>query len=502
MALSKSMRHLVRSCLLALMSLLVGVPALAQDDDIQLIPDGAAAPTKSQPPPAKSQPAPAKTPPATPGEIEIRGMHCTPDVKEVETRRPIPISCAVDYPVSGVELRYRMEGDATKWEKVDLKESDGRYTGTIPCGATGSPGSLKVYLFARNEDNKVVARVGRHENPLSVRVVEHSKLAPPALPGQAAPARCYEQNECPPELVGTPSCPGTHVVKAAKKGWGATCAASDECQTSLECVKGSCESPAKCEDAKDCAEGGECTDGLCHFPTAAELKERIGPAKHHWIGLHAGVDFYVMGGAQGVCGGSTADSKHFGCFDGGNEYTGTPNVNYAGTVKGNLAVATVRALFSYEYMFDRISLGARVGWAFRGAPKDFSPLHVEARVHYSLSKNPFNANFRPYLGLALGHAPVDASQQVLILDCVAPDTATRDDCVGTADPNKLKGYLQDPNLALERKLNAFHHGAGFFFGPSLMLIYALANDSALVFNLTAMLPDVTFEPTLGYEMGL
>jgi len=36
-----------------------------------------------------------------------------------------------------------------------------------------------------------------------VRLVEHSNATPPALPGQKAPQRCYEQNECPPELLGT-----------------------------------------------------------------------------------------------------------------------------------------------------------------------------------------------------------------------------------------------------------------------------------------------------------
>jgi hypothetical protein len=474
---SKSLRQIVISCLVGWMLLLLGASAWAQNDDIQLVPEEA--------------------PPPAPAEIEIRGMHCTPDVKEVETRRPIPFSCTVDFPAAGVELRYRMEGGSKTWEKIELEQSDTGYTGTIPCTGTGKRGTLKFYLFARNENNKVIARVGRHENPLSIHVMEHSNAPPPALPGQAAPTRCYEQNECPTELRGTPACPGTHAVKT-KKGWGASCAASEECQTGMECTKGSCETPAKCEDDKECGEGGECNDGVCHTPTKEELKERLGPPKHHWIGIHGGIDFYLMSAAKGVCGTTSSDSQHFDCFDGGNEYTGTPNVNYAGTVKPGMYIANVRALLSYEYMFDRIALGARLGWAFRGAPKNFSPLHVEARVHYSLRKDPFKVNFRPYLGLAFGHAPVSAASQVLLLDCVSGD----DNCIATNDTARLNDYLHDPSAALERTLNAYHQGAGFFFGPSLMLIYALANDSALVFNLTAMLPDVTFSPTIGYELGL
>jgi hypothetical protein len=35
-----------------------------------------------------------------------------------------------------------------------------------------------------------------------------------------------------------------------------------------------------------------------------------------------------------------------------------------------------------------------------------------------------------------------------------------------------------------------------------MMVFALANDSAIVFNLNTMFPDVVFQPTLGYAMGL
>jgi hypothetical protein len=133
MAPSTSLRHVLIACLVGWLSLLLGAPAAAQSDDIQLIPEGA--------------------PPAAPAEPEIRGMHCTPDVKEVETRRPIPFSCTVDFPAAGVELRYRMQGAGKTWQKIELEQSDTGYTATIPCTATGKRGTLQFYLFARNENN-------------------------------------------------------------------------------------------------------------------------------------------------------------------------------------------------------------------------------------------------------------------------------------------------------------------------------------------------------------
>jgi hypothetical protein len=478
------------SCLITSTLLFLGASARAQDDDIQLIPTPESGP-----------------PPAAAGEPDVRGMHCVPDLKEVETRRAIPMACTVDYPVAGVELRYRMEG-AKKWEKIDLTQTDNGYAATLPCSATGERGTLQFYLFGKNENNKVIARVGRRESPLSVKLVDHSSLKPPALPGQSAPQRCYEPNACPKQFLGTATCPGTQAPpkvvekKVEKKSWGASCKDTSECQSGLECMKNSCETPAKCEDTKDCSEGSECVDGICHIPTAAELKGRIGPPKHHWIGLHAGVDFYMMSSASGVCGTTTDDSKDFDCFDGGNLYSGTPNVLYAGHVKPSLYFATVRAMLSYDYAFGRLLVGGRLGWAFRGAPKDFSPIHIEARAHYSLVKKPFDEHFRPYLGLSVGHAQVDAYGQVVIADCVSVDAPTQQACKTQTDPNKVKGYLTDPTVAVARQLNAYHHGAPFFFGPSLMLMYALSNESAFVFNFLVMLPDVTFEPTIGYQLGL
>lgn len=468
--------------LLAWIVTLVGAPAFA-GDDIELIetPQQQAAP-----------------PPPPPAELEIRGMHCTPDVKEVEIRRPIPISCTVDYPATGVELRYKLNGE--KWEKIELQQSDTAYTGTIPCAVTSKTGALKLYLFARNENNKVIARIGRKELPLSVRLVQSSKVPPPALPGQKPPQRCYEQNECPPELVGTAACPGTHVVKSAKKGWGATCTATTECSGGLECIKGSCEEPTKCEDTKDCSEGGECVDGKCHVPDAEELKNEIGPPKHHWFGIHAGPDLLMASKASAICGPDTMseDAKKFACFDGGNEYTGLPNAAYAGTFAGNVYFATIRALISYDYMVGRLAVGARLGWAFRGAPKDFSPIHIEARVAYSLRKDPFKQSFRPYLGLALGHAQVDASSGVTIVDCVSKDPG----CVAAKTKDEVNAYLADPTQAVLKKLDAYRSGAPFFFGPTLTMMFAFTNDSAIVLNVNAMFPDITIEPTIGYAMGL
>src|SRR5262245_1651409 len=139
--------------------------------------------------------------------LEVRGMDCVPQVTEVETRRPIPFLCQTDREVAGVELRYRFEASGTKWEKLELKQAEAGWSGTIPCAGTSRAGTLKVYLFARNEDRKVVARIGRNTAPMNIKLVESSELPPPALPNKEPPERCFAKSECPAEMIGTAACP-------------------------------------------------------------------------------------------------------------------------------------------------------------------------------------------------------------------------------------------------------------------------------------------------------
>ncbi len=477
---------LIGKILLATLVLLAS-PDAGADDDIQI---------------QNNPPSPGRK---SSSEVETRGMVCVPQVREVETRRPIPFSCETDYEVAGVEVRYRLEGG--KWAKVELENQGGTWTGMIPCTATNDRGVLAVYAFARNDANKVVARIGRSSAPMHIRLVDQSKVPPPSLPNHDPPSRCFDSSDCPPEMLGTAACPGTKPSKAAKRAWGASCTETPQCQTGLECMNGNCDNPQKCERPADCPDGSECDDGICHFPTREELAERLGPPKHHWIGLHAGADFILTREADGVCGpdgaGQTEDSKRYACYQAGNPYTGTPANAYAGHLSSSARFATVRALVSYDYALQRLLFGGRIGWAFRGAPKHFTPLHIEARALYSVRKDVFNKNFRPYLGLAGGYAEVDSAGSVRIVDCV--DSASRQAC-RTATASELNAYLlPDGNgdvRAVQRVLNAYRSGSHFFFGPTLHMVFALANDSAIVFNLNVMFPDTVFEPTLGYEIGL
>ena len=393
--------------------------------------------------------------------------------------RSIPFICQTEREVAGVELRYRIEGAGSKWEKLEFEQVEAGWTGTIPCAATQRTGTLKLYIFARNEDRKVVARVGRN---------------------------CFSKSECPVEMIGTAACPGTSKGKATKGGWGAGCGDSSQCQDGLACVAGSCETPPKCETAEECPGGGECTDGVCHYPTKEEIDSRLGEPKVHWAGLHAGLDISMLRSATGVCGGETEDSKDYACYKGGDVYTGIPNDLNAGAVASGVHLATIRVLLSYDFLYKRFLFGGRAGWAFRGSPNDFSPLHLEARAMYSLRKGPENNYFRPYLGLMGGYGQVDTPVTVKVLDCsTAADPATGNSLVDecqTASTAEEIALMRSMNGAVDREFDAYHQGGSIFFGPTFSMWFMFSNESAFVFNLNVMLPNVVFQPSLGYAMGI
>lgn len=426
------------------------------------------------------------------GGNESSGIECLPAISEVETRRPIPFSCAVTKDdVDSVELRFKAPG-RKKWTKVRLRKTGKDWQGEIPCTALTKRGPLKLSIVGLDSDSKTVARIGG----VQIRVVDTSNVPPPAYPGREPPMRCYEANECPSELKGSAACPGTKAA-AGLRSWGSACGKTTECQSGLACISGSCDKPAKCDTTADCGTG-ECVSGTCTYPDPDELASRLGPPKFNWIGLHFGVDLLRVAYAPGVCGIETADSKDYTCFSGSEANPGTDiNPQVAGNVQAGFGLSTMRVLASFDRWFGRLGAGARLGFAFGGPPKDFNPIHLEARVMYSMRKDQLNKRFRPYIGIAGGMAEVTPHAKVQVYDCKAATSTA--DCKSWKPGEPALPKLQGASAA---KLDAYKAGSGLFIGPTIGFLYALANDSGIAANVNVMFPDVAFEPSIGYVLGL
>jgi hypothetical protein len=451
----------------------------------------------------KEEPAPAA---ATPSG---GGMECTPNVKEVESQRPIPVACTTDEPAAKVTLRYLAFG-GDKWQSVALTKKGEYWQGEVPCSDTGATGKIKFYVQAQDKDGTELDSSGNKATPNAIDIVATTTEEPPSYPGQTAPAKCMEASACPDDMIGTPACPGTGKGRG-NKGWGAPCNVSNECDTGLLCTPGdngrTCESAPSCDNDDSCPSGTVCKGGTCDVPVdnGGEAEKPEGPAepyKKNWLGLHFAGDIAFLSG-KGVC-----TSGDYTCYYGGDvpvDGRGIIAKNYSGNLNGGGTLATVRVLFSYERLFSQhIGLEGRLGFAFNGGPKaadgtSFLPLHAEARLKYWFRNEGFSKKgFRPFVLLGGGIAQVDGKLTVSVGDCTVPGStppvAVNPTCQATgsgAHPAKLIAY---------KKL-----GQSFItVGGGAM--YAFNEKHGLVLNLNLMYmlgsSGPVIEPSLGYELGL
>jgi len=431
-----------------------------------------AAATKAAP--ATEAPAAAGAGGAVPGNME-----CTPNVKEVEAQRPIPVACTTDEPAVKVTLRYMPFGGET-WQQVTMTKKGEYWQGEIPCADTGVNGKLKFYVQAKDKDGEELDSFGSKKQASEIQIVGRTDAEPPSYPGQAAPAKCMDASACPEDMIGTPACPGT---KKSSKGSGTLCESTSDCDSGLFCLPNdsggrTCQSAPSCETAADCPSGAACTNGTC------DVENMSAPFKKNWLGLHFAADFAFLSGSNVCTRGSSFDCY----YAGGHPYTGTPVQNQGGNLNGGAAPGTVRLLLSYERVIWRNLAGeVRAGFAFNGGPKapdgtSFLPIHLELRAKYWFGRDVFSKKgFRPYGYLGGGIAQVDAKLTVTVYDPVS----------NPAQPT--------PQLDAYRKF-----GQSFIsFGVGAM--YAFAPTHGLVLNVGAMYlfpaSGLVLEPTLGYEIG-
>ncbi len=216
------------------------------------------------------------------------GLKCTPDVRELQTLRPIPLECSSDEEVASMEIRYKSFG-SEEWHTVKMKKAGEAFRGEVPCEATSTAGTLKVYVRAKDASGETVDSFGSKAKPVEFMASENTTATPPSYPGEAAPQRCLAKEECPPDF---PGC--QQGAARGNKGWGVACESTNECKIGLMCGnEGTCEAPPSCETNADC-DSGECSDNKC-VP-----KEGSGPPggyKKNWLGFHFGQDIAIVGGS-------------------------------------------------------------------------------------------------------------------------------------------------------------------------------------------------------------
>ncbi|HYQ03042.1 MAG TPA: hypothetical protein VER96_30425 [Polyangiaceae bacterium] len=449
-------------------------------------------------------------PAADDGAGDKGGVKCSPDVREVQTLRPIPLECTSDEEAASMELRYKSFG-SEEWHTVKMKRTGEAFRGEVPCEATSTAGTLKLYVRAKDASGETVDSFGSKAKPVEFTSSESSTGAP-SYPGEAAPARCLAKEECPPDF---PGC--QNGAARGNKGWGVACENTNECKSGLICgTEGTCESPAACETNADC-ESGECVENKCSGGEAPPS----GGFKKNWFGLHFGQDIAIVGGTD-VCSLSSRENNGYTCYDEGTEnyYTGNPFPG-AGISTGTV-LATHRIMLSFDRTVTRnLTLGARLGFAFGGGPpvpsttkpvpdgasppatSKFLPFHAELRLAYWFGKGVFGKKgFRPYIHAGGGLAQVDGMVKVRVADCPESlDNVTYNKCI-EGDHSVANG---DYNVTVARPMDVWRKMGPGFLTAGGGAVYAITPQLGvqLNLNLMLMLPNSGFvmQPSLGAVYG-
>lgn len=421
---------------------------------------------------------------ATPAAAGVATLDCTPAVREVETSRPIPISCDAPSGAAAVELAYRRSSDSA-YTTVLFEEAGGFVTAEVPCEATSTPGELQLYVVASGAAGGVAGQWGTPDAPVIINLVEESTMAPPSLPGQPAPPRCGATGtggiedsgaDCPP---GFPGCAGAG-------NWGDSCTPAEPCKEGLYCEQGICEPAPACDSDSECA-SGVCSEGFCEMEAGGE--GAAGPFKKNWVGLHVGLDIPIVVGNQ-LCFRDGGWNDGFRCYDSaGNGPVEDYNLWSSGRSASPL-LGTTRILLSYDRFFTpKISVGARAGFAFGGGEADFQPIHAEARVAYwFVGVN--DLGFNPYVFGGGGMAQVNSK-------------VTADVCPVNLTPEQEAAGV--PGCPATYQLDAYKlMGLGFVEAGAGALI-KVAGSSGVLVNVGLMymfpFPGVNIEPSVGYVVG-
>ena len=415
----------------------------------------------------------------------------------------------------------------------------------IPCSATGTAGTFKLYVRAKDPQGEQMDSWGTKQQPSVIQLAESGvDEEPPSFDDAEAPARCAAKEECPPDF---PGCGGKKAGGVGGKDWGASCENSSECKSGLLCEEGTCQTAPSCDSDADCTTG-MCVNGKCDIADRGGGGEGssgpAGPYKKNWLSLNVAQDFAFVGGYN-VCDPKLGQaSDNYACF-----YQGTTDQPFFHTpyplrdgIDTGAALATTRILVAYDRAFSpNITIGARIGFAIGGGPPagqsppknvndppphakgtggtPFLPLHLEVRGQYWFL--PLSGKFfRAYAVVGGGMAQVDAKVKISEYDCEdAGKDAQGNPLPSEPDFTTPTGQVLTPYEQCRSGKKTYYNiknhkpvavdgwkkmGQGFIEGGAgTMLAFSDKMGLTLEAKLVYMLPasGIVIQPALGFAYG-
>jgi hypothetical protein len=417
------------------------------------------------------EPTPETPPAKDPPKAEVEGgitIKITSAPLGVEL--PIVFTLPPGLEVASLKVSYKTD-TMEKYRTVDAKRGDGGkkkgpWWVLLPCDATSAQGSLKLYAKALDSSGVEVDRFGSIKQPAKIDVVAElpEDAVAPTIPGGGEPRACDEAEDGKPE--------------------GAGCREDDECAGSLACVEN--------EDGVRWCQPGE--------------RAKRSDAPRLWFGLDGEIDVVLLGADRDLCKqdswACSADTprgrRDVGVADsrGINVPTGG-----GGRTDGGSSVGTKVVALTVDYFLTpRLSLGARVGFAFPGNPTTsapFLPIHAEARGRFFFLDGPV----RPYAMLSLGYGRFDPPVRGVIVE--PNDPANANGCSRGGDvPTCIPENDSRPVLT---GVTAYKLTGPFFVGAAFGAWVPLGRRFALdgAFRLYAPLPNFAFAiaPNVGLRFA-
>ena len=244
-------------------------------------------------------------------------------------------------------------------------------------------------------------------------------------------------------------------------------------------------------------------------PDAKEKPEPEPPSgevKRNWVTLAFSPDLAFVSGDD-ACTKESQASSHLYCVrQAGTRYVGTPTLGNGDKINPGLVLSTLRVTLGYDRLIgQRITLGARLGFAFNGAGggAKFLPLHAEARLGVWPGADPFaSTGVRPFFFFAAGVAQVDSKVDVEILEdgeaCAAKSPSdTSSQCTKPSKDGVLEPRKQTVSAYKQAGLAFAAAGGGLQFAPTPAVAFHLALRAGITFP--SVVPVIT--PEAGFELG-
>ena len=229
--------------------------------------------------------------------------------------------------------------------------------------------------------------------------------------------------------------------------------------------------------------------------------------KRNWLTLAFSPDIAFVSGSD-VCTKDAQANDHIFCTrKDATHYVGTPTKGNADNINGGAVLSTMRLTLGYDRVVgERVTLGARLGFAFNGASDggaSFLPVHLEARVGVWPGASPFvGAGVRPFFFLAFGLAQIDAKVDVAILEdgvtCGAKKPSdSSSDCTKPSHDGFLEPRKQTISAYKQAGLGFAAGGLGVQLAPSPGIAFHLAVRGGITFP--SVVPVIT--PEAGFALG-